>query len=160
MLDKLTMHLQTTLIGLSGLLSSCGIFSIDPQEEWINVDYKNDLNSTIEIRFEPDSLILSENILIGSEVLEPLSSWTQTDFVNNGDDKKNIETIVDEYLNFTIQLYQSDSLVKVWEDPPGYYGDSIHSPFNYDSWEIRPVESNPENVVGAVTFIITEEDLK
>jgi len=159
-MDKLTMHLQIILIGLSGLLSSCGIFYIDPPEEWINVDYKNDLNSIIEIRFEPDSLVLSENILIGSEVLEPLSSWTQTDFENYGDDEKNIATIVDEYLNFTIQLYQSDSLVKTWEGPPGCYGDSIHSPFNYDSWEIRPVESSPKNVVGTITFTITEDDLE
>ncbi len=38
-MDKLTMHLRIILIGLSGLLSSCGIFSIDPQE----LEYQREL---------------------------------------------------------------------------------------------------------------------
>jgi len=159
-MDKLTMHLRIILIGLSSLLTSCGIFSIDPPQEKINANYENTLSDTIEINFKPDSSVLTDNILIGNKVLEPLSIWTQIDFVNNDDNQRNIETIVDVYSGFTIELYQSDSLIKVWQGPPGNYGDSIHSPFNYDSWEIRPAESKSPNVVGAVTFTIIEEDLE
>jgi len=154
------MHLRIILIGLSSLLTGCGIFSIDPPQEWIDVEYENNLNYQIEIKFHPDSTVLNTNALIGTKVLDPSSVWVQTDFVNNEDELRNIQTIVDEYESFTIELYRSDSLVKAWDGRPGNYGDSIHSPFNYDSWEVKSVNDRGPNTVGAVTFTITEEDLK
>ena len=94
-------------------------------------------------------------------MISPLQSVIQLEFVaNDSNDSDNIEKAGKFYNDFSIELYQSDSLVKVWGGPSGYYGDSIHSPFNYDSWEIRPVESNPQNIIGAVAFTISEEDLE
>ena len=73
----------------------------------------------MKFKFHPDSTVLNTNALIGTKVLDPSSVWVQTDFVNNEDELRNIQTIVDEYESFTIELYRSDSLVKAWDGRPG-----------------------------------------
>ena len=162
-MDKLTMHLQTILTGLSILIatSGCGFLAWDEPEEKLRIVYENESSDTILLKFVQDNLNKIDYSWEDSLVISPLKSVIQLEFVaNDSNDSDNIEKAGKFYKDFSIGLYQSDALVKTWEGPPGYYGDSIHSPFNYDSWEIRPVESNPENIVGAVTFTITEEDLE
>lgn len=155
------MHLRIILIGLSSLLTACGIFSIDPPNDKHEINFENGADENISVVFETDSLTRSQfEVDEDSVILSPLSIYTLTKFVGEETEIETIEEAVDYQSIYTIKLYTSDSLIKVWEGTPDYYGDSIHSPFNYDSWEIRPVDENPENVVGAVTFTIKEEDLK
>ena len=124
------------------------------------LNLKNSTASTVLIVLNTDSLTRSQFetfedslVLVADDVFVPF------DFVAEYNDESVVEAV--EILEiYTIKIYESNVILKIWEGPSDYYGDSIHSPFNYDSWEIRPVEENPENVVGAVTFTITEEDLE
>ncbi len=156
------MHLRTILIGLNILLfmSGCGFLAWDEPDDKLTITVVNQTEESILIIANPKDNSVLKADWKDSISLKPQKSEIQFTFVKEdlGNDY-NIELAVDFYRNFIINV--NDTIVQKWEGgTPGYYGDSIHSPFNYDSWEIRPVESNPENVVGAVTFTITEEDLK
>lgn len=118
------------------------------------------LKITQIIKFIPDSSVKIDFYFPYSLTILPKDVKNHRSFVDDKDYEMNLENTVNGYSHFSIELYQSDSLVKVWEGSPGNYGDSIHSPFNYDSWEIKSTESKSPNVVGAVAFTITEEDLK
>jgi hypothetical protein len=154
------MHFRIILIGLSGLLTGCGIFSIDPPTDWLDVDFQNDTDNQILIKFIPDSSVTIDYYFSDSLIILEKNVTNHRSFVDDKDYEMNLENTVEGYSSFSIELYQSDSLVKVWDGPSGYFGDSIHSPFNYDSWEIKPVDDRGPNTVSAITFTITEEDFK
>ena len=162
-MHKLTTHLRIITIGLSIFLTipSCGLLLWDEPDDKLNLAYENKSSNTILLKFVQYNSNEFDYSWKDSLVISSSQSITQLEFVaNDSDNSDNIEKAIMFYNAFSIEIFQSDSLIKVWEGPPGYYGDSIHSPFNYDSWEIVPVEDNPENIVGAVTFTITDENLK
>jgi len=162
-MHKLTTHLRIITIGLSIFLtiSSCGLLLWDEPVEKHSINY---INATQEIKtlvISTDSLTRAQFVVHeDSTILNPTTTYTQVNFVGDSDVLSTIREAVDYINSYVIKVYQADSLIKEWNGTPGYYGDSINSPFNYDSWEIVPVEDNPENIVGAVTFTITDEDLK
>ena len=59
----------------------------------------------------------------------------------------------------TVRLLVENNVIKEWTGPRSY-DDSIHSPFNCDSWVFEALEPDARNVVGKMTFTITDEDLK
>jgi len=151
-MDKLTMHLRIILIGLSSMLSGCGIFSIDPPELEYKENYKNETSSPIYIIFEnssfKDSLFINSYTTVNKEI-----------FVD-GEQEPIIE-IVDGFSRYDviIKLFTTEKK-KEWTKPSGSFGDSINSPFNYDSWVYEPLENDSTGAVGQITFTITEDDLE
>ena len=62
-------------------------------------------------------------------------------------------------------LTKSKQLINEWSPPIGSFGDSINSPFNYDSWEASAYDevvetSGWEFIHGELIFTITNEDLE
>ena len=63
------------------------------------------------------------------------------------------------------QMYLGEELINEWSPPTGSFGDSINSPFNYDSWEASAYDevvetSGWEFIHGELIFTITNEDLE
>ena len=75
-------------------------------------------------------------------------------------DEETLILAVDLYSDDTIRLFKNDIFVREWIGPPGNFGDSINSPFNYDSWVLESLDSDASDIVGKITFTITDEDLK
>jgi len=148
------------MIGLSIFFStsSCGLLLWDEADDKLRIELVNLTEWPISIVGKPnDSSVFNFN---WKDSLRLNSGQSQVQFTYVAEDldsDSNIELAVGFYDKFII--FKNDTVAQQWNGTLGYYGDSINSPFNYDSWEIVPVEDSPENIVGAVTFTITDEDL-
>ncbi len=110
-MNKLTMHLRIILIGLSGLLSSCGIFSIDPPTDKHEINFENGADENILVVFKTDSLTRSQfEVDEDSIILSPLSIYTHTEFVGEDTEPETIKEAVDYQSIYTIKLYTSEIL--------------------------------------------------
>jgi len=155
MMHKLIVYMQVTLIGLRKnslasiiALALLGLMACSPEEAFqFNDRYlKNSTDSTVSyVRFLNRPSSIDSSIV----VIPPQSIFDKGSFNLLDDDQYNgAETFA--YKTAKVQLYVSDSLVKTWEGPGGAYGDSINSPFNYDSWVYED---------DGITFTITEDDI-
>ncbi len=155
-MHKLTMRLQIILIGLSVIfLNGCALFSYDEPDELYLIEYSNFSKKDITLVLRNVTAEISESYTIkpgnigGSNNGLPLGSNPTKGYLDDLDRS-----------NVKIELYTEDEqLVKEWIGPPDNFGDSINSPFNYDSWKFESLTPDAKNVVGKVTFTITDEDL-
>ena len=160
-MNKLIVRLPIILIGLSLLLfSGCRLTDIDPPEKHYLERYLNSSIKEITIVLKnsnTSSIVKSFTISKGNE-----ENGLYSGIAFTGGDKP-IENYVDNlsYASINkIELYVGNSLVKEWNGPSGNFGNSINSPFNYDSWSFKPIESTGNNVVGKIIFTITNEDIE
>jgi len=58
-----------------------------------------------------------------------------------------------------VKIYRNDSLKVTWEGPAAYLPDTIHSFFNYNSWEIK-LTPDASGQTGTLNFHIEEADLE
>ncbi len=58
-----------------------------------------------------------------------------------------------------VKIYRNDSLKVTWEGPAADLPDSVHSFFNYNSWEIKLTPDVPGQT-GTINFYIEETDLE
>ena len=57
-----------------------------------------------------------------------------------------------------------EELIKEWNRPAGFFGDTINSPYNYDSWEVFKYDKVVKGegwifIHGELVFTISNEDL-
>lgn len=159
-MHKLIMHGRIMLIGLSmGLyLSGCILFNIDPPNKNYIEKYRNSSNKEITIVMKK---MTSTEVIEISTISQGKESSLHIDSYFNGGDTP-INGYVDDLVRGEIkkiELYVEGLLVKEWVEPPGFFGDSINSPFNYDSWVFEALKPDDRNVVGKITFTITDDDL-
>ena len=158
-MDKLITRLLIILIGLSPLLfSGCRLTEIDPPEKWAVVKFLNSSGEDVIIKMinHPISYNGRDIIINIDSMIEEGSNeyiFGEKNAINSyfsilgSDDKTRIE------------LYVGNSLVKEWTPPSGNFGNSINSPFNYNSWKFESIEPTGNNVVGKIIFTITNEDI-
>ena len=172
-MNKLIKPIITILIGLN--LVSC-----DPYESFVNPVYvqgiKNDSDQEIMLIFE---IFYSweEDSIIDTMMIAPQSKYLGIDkyYYNipkaGEEDSDFIERNISYNLHLadgktpSYKLYVQDQLIKQWDFPTGSFGDSINSPFNYDSWEASAYDevvetSGWEFIHGELIFTITNEDLE
>lgn len=61
-----------------------------------------------------------------------------------------------DFLVGKLRVYRGDSLLVTWKGPAQDLPDSVHSPFNYNSWDYWLIDGSDGN--GIIQFTITEED--
>lgn len=176
-MNKLIKPIITILIGLN--LVSC-----DPYESFVNPLYvqgiKNDSDQEIMLIFEvfysweEDSIIDTMMIAPQSKYLGidkfyyfniPIAGEEESDFIErNISNYYNRDSPVIDVAPL-YKLYVQDQLIKQWGLPTGSFGDSINSPFNYDSWEASAYDEVVKTsgwvfIHGELIFTITNEDLE
>ncbi|MDB2317395.1 hypothetical protein N9V23_01400 [Flavobacteriales bacterium] len=178
-MNKLIKPLIVTLIGLS--LSSC-----DPEVTFIGPVYtqtiQNDSDQAIKwLRYsltvfnnQGEDLVLKSDTTIvaphtrmfgvykGHYFPTPEVGEEETDFKERCISNFNhypysIDTPI-------FKLYVGDELINEWMGPSDYLGDTINSPYNYDSWEVIAYDKvldveGVEVVHGELVFTITNDDL-
>ena len=174
-MNKLIMPLIFTLIGLN--LSSC-----DPEITIIDPVYtqaiKNDSDQEIKwlfhsLAYRPEELVLVVDTMIIAPLTKSLGIYQGHFYSPLGDGQEEfdfIENTISVYNDSVIfkqckfQLYVGEEFIKEWNRPSGYFGDTINSPFNYDSWEVIAYDKvldveGVEVVHGELVFTITNDDL-
>jgi hypothetical protein len=175
-MNKLIRPLLVILIGLS--LSSC-----DPEETFHLNGYtqtiKNDSDHEItwlyhRLANKKEDLVLKSDTTIvaphtrmfgvykGHYFPTPEVGEEETDFKERCISNFNhypysIDTPI-------FKLYVGDELINEWMGPSDYLGDTINSPYNYDSWEVIAYNKvldveGVEVVHGELVFTITNDDL-
>ena len=175
-MNKLIMLLTTILIGLN--LSSC-----DPEETFHEHGYtqaiKNDSDQEIKWVFRGFATKLEERVLqINTMIIAPHTKslgFSQGHFYSPLDDGQEesdfIENTISVYDSFPLnneeckfQLYVGDQFIKEWNLPTGSFGDTINSPYNYDSWEVikydEVVQEGLQFIHGEIVFTISNEDIE
>ena len=124
------------------------------------ISFLNAKNNNINLTNE-EELFLQNNQPLR---LHNEAYWPPYNF-NENDTPKGF--VIDSYFSILgsddetrIELYVGNSLVKEWTPPSGYFGNSINSPFNYNSWKFESIEPTGNNVVGKIIFTITNEDIE
>ena len=175
-MNKLIMPLIFTLIGLN--LSSCDpeITIIDPvytqaikndsdQEiKWLFYALKTNVEGTPVLKI--DTIFIAPNakslgISEGYFFSKPHDGQEESDFIENTISVYN-DSVIFKQCKF--QLYVGEEFIKEWNRPSGYFGDTINSPYNYDSWEVIAYDKvldveGVEVVHGELVFTITNDDL-
>ncbi|WP_320002675.1 hypothetical protein [Shiella aurantiaca] len=161
-MHKWMRHLPIILIGLIStfIFQGCNLFMFDPPTEWHRVEFENLSSHEIKLTFKANEgkntiIHWEDSFYIGSMV-----SYSVFNLVGDEAEKATIEKASNEFKDVIITLYIGSDSVKSWKGSSDYFEDTINSPFNYNSWEIRSVPKNPQNIVGAVTFTISDEDLQ
>ena len=150
------MRLPIIMIGLSTiLLSGCP----GNPREYYHQNFKNMSGSEIHIIIIGDVLYPGDDTLViaANETKTRLDLVAERDADGDGVLRQNIDNL--DYLSDTIKLIMENKIKKQWTGPICHYGDSINSPFNYDSWDFESLNPDPKNVLGKVTFTITDDDL-
>ncbi len=154
-MHKLTMRLQIILIGLSViLLNGCALFSYDPPVEYYEGYFYNKASSEVEIIFKKKEG-MTDTILVPSNETRLWGDFAKDD---NLPSRQVVEILYDEDL--AIGLSTNNTEKQEWIGPSGNFGDSINSPFNYDSWVFEALTPDAKNIVGKITFTITDADLE
>lgn len=159
MTDKFKSLGIAILIGLSAYsLTSCHLFfdrfSPPPAEE-VGVYFKN--ASSKEVIFE---IIPNGNKM----VLKPGERQRDRNF-------RLVEAPVVYYLSASrflrnkITLSSEGVVKKEWKGPPGHFGDSVNSPYNYDAWSSEKVSLREKAMYSThesqrIIFTVTDADLK
>jgi hypothetical protein len=153
MMHKLITLGTITLIGLSSImLTGCpgNPLSIDELDESYEVYYDNQSSEVIVIQ-ESSRLIQLE--------IEAGFRKEYSFFVGDSDGgQPPIQKYVD-LIGDKVTITVEGSIKKEWEKPAGSFGNNVNSPFNYDSWMLELLEPDANNVVGKITFTITDDDL-
>ncbi len=176
-MNKLILPLIVILIGLN--LSSCDpeITIIDPvytqaikndsdQEiKWLFYALKTNVEGTPVLKI--DTIFIAPNakslgISEGYFFSKPHDGQEESDFVENCISIYNSYPFNNESCKY--QLYVGDEVINEAMGPSGYFGDTINSPFNYDSWEVIAYDKvldveGVEVVHGELVFTITNDDL-
>ena len=154
---KLTMRGRIILIGLSTSLYLSGscIFLMDPPDKLYQENFKNISDAEIQIVFISNSKIVENDTI----VISPNKTKKRGEFV--ADDQPIMKNASDfDFFDYTIKLILEDDEIKQeWLGPAGSFGDHINSPFNHDSWLFEALNPDERNVVGKITFTITDDDL-
>jgi len=160
-MKRLISHFPIILIGLSLLICfGCVLTEIDPPEKHYLEKYLNFSNETITIKM----LDVSEMIVVKSFLLpsgDERSGLYQDLYFNGGDNP--VKNYIDDLSRSNIkriEIYLGDIMVKEWIlEPSGNYGMGENNPFNYDSWVFEKIEPTGNNIVGKITFTITNDDI-
>lgn len=150
-----------TLIGLN-LLTGCNIFGWTPPEEWFEEVYRNQSSKKVFITLviKGKSKDYTEKVVINADTEQLLRRFPLSE--TGGEGKK----IINQRVQNTSPLYKKiivknseGNVLKEWEGiAPDYLGQDVNSPFNYDSWVYKPLNSS--NSIGKIIFTITDEDFK
>lgn len=171
-MNKLMKHLLIILIGLSN-------FSCDPEESFdIHIyerTFRNNSDNVIKVVYysldsENFNTPISEVLMLPSNTkLKPnFELGISSEGVEEGNITRIIENNVSIYYDFVNQfgkfeLLLDDNLIKEWNGPPGYLGNEINNPFNYDSWEVinyeEPLRQGNLVIEGEIIFTTTNDDL-
>ena len=174
-MNKLTVPLIVTLIGLN--LSSC-----DPEHTFHEHVYtqaiKNDSDQEIKWVFQSLAYKLEELVLdVDTMIIAPHTKSlgiSQGHFYSPLDDDQQefdfIENTISVYNDSAFfkqckfQLYVGEELIKEWNRPAGFFGDTLNSPYNYDSWEVFKYDKVVKGegwifIHGELVFTISNEDL-
>ena len=179
-MNKLIVPLIVTVIGLN--LSSC-----DPEKTFITPVYtqsiKNDSDQEIkwfryslkvfndqeggELVSKVDTTIVNPNtkklgVYKGQYFPIPEVGEEESDFIERSISRFNHYPYSIDIPIF--KLYVGDKLIKEWTGPSGSFGDTINSPYNYDSWEVVKYDEAVqiegwEVIHGELVFTISNEDL-
>ena len=160
MMNKLITRLPIILISLSLLLfSGCRLTEIDPPAKWAVVKFLNSSDEDVIVKMINHPISYN-----GSDIIINIDSMNEEGSSEYVFGEKNA---IDSYFSILggndktrIELYAGNSLVKEWTPPSGNFGNSINSPFNYDSWKFESIEPTGNNVVGKIIFTITNEDIE
>lgn len=140
----------TPIIFISFLLTGCWSKEYD---YWYEMRLFNETTDTL-IYVEGDLNIDPFGMVV------PPNSYPQNfggSKLNVGDDVIFDGLVADQdFLAGKLRVYRGDSLLITWKGPAQDLPDSIHSPFNYNSWDYWLVDDND----GIIQFVITEEDLR
>jgi hypothetical protein len=159
MMHKLITHGTITLIGLSCiLLTGCpgNPFAIDPPPEESKFFLEEFFNSTSA---DIELVLLGDTIAIESNDSIAHSEFATTTLMDNKIILDDWFTGYSETQNNSISLLMDGQLKKNWKGIMESQGLMINSPFNYDSWIITSWNPDANNVVGKITFTITDDDL-
>ncbi|PCI31155.1 MAG: hypothetical protein COB60_12580 [Flavobacteriaceae bacterium] len=157
--NKLIMRLPIILIGLSlFLLTGCILFNIDPPQKWCTVKFLNTSKHDIIVK-------MINHPLSGDDtaILIPIESSREEgtkEFVYENNAIEEYFSIIADNSDVKIEIYLGNIIVKQWNGSSGSFGDSINSPFNYDSWVFESIKPTGENIVGEIVFTITDEDIE
>jgi len=80
--------------------------------------------------------------------------------VSKEDDPYPIKKFFEGFTVVEVTVYRSDSSKVVWGEPAVDLPDSIHSFFNYNSWELEMLGGEFPNPKGILKFYIQEDDFK
>ena len=132
------------------------------------------LSDSLNLSFFPLDVELDDN-LVDTMIIAPHTKSLGIDefyffsLPGNNDSNyiKNSISIYDtnDFEECKFQMYLGEELINEWSPPTGSFGDSINSPFNYDSWEASAYDevvetSGWEFIHGELIFTITNEDLE
>jgi len=159
MMNKLTMPLPIILIGLSlFLFTGCILFNIDPPMKWCTVNFLNASKHNIIVKMINHPLSGDD-----TDILIPIESSSEEgtkEFVYENNPIEEYFSIIADNSDVKIEIYLGNIIIKQWNGSSGSFGDSINSPFNYDSWFFESMKPTGKNIVGKIVFTITDEDIE
>lgn len=152
MIHKSIFILILMMIGLNILVSSCGIFSIDKIDDNFLQKYENQTSKNIEIVFIGNSV--SDTVRIS-----PNSFFVSTIGFSSTENNA-VQEFVDDLdrSDIRVNLYANELFIIQWLPPAGSFGDTLNTPFNYNSWLYEPIE-NRGATKGQIIFTISDADL-
>lgn len=177
MMNKLIMRLPIILIGLS-------LISCDPEETFQDHLYKrvfkNDSNKEIKLVYHNFGSSETDNgntIVSDTLILPPNSKrydFFEQGYSSEGVKEDNLILVIEgnvKVYNTTVlgvpkfQLLINSQLKKEWKGIAKYLGESLNTPYNFDSWKVKKyteVKSPREGefVYGEIIFTITNEDIE
>ena len=180
-MNKLIKPIITILIGLN--LVSCDPYISFVEPVYVGA-FNNNSDQEIMLIFKKFTFHAGDYFLIlDTMMIAPQSKYLVIDvdhglyfplFEAEEEESDFIERAISNYYNrYTpsidetplYKLYVQDQLIKQWGLPTGSFGDSINSPFNYDSWEASEYDEVIktdafEEIYGELIFTITNEDLE
>ena len=169
-MNKWITHGRIIPIGLSLLLSGCILFGWELLEKSrVQQEYANDSGSDVTLVFTyfkaySKDTVLHDTLTLISKGFDVHVRGGRGEFASEGEVDR--ETICREMFHIdgydssrTVRLLVGNNVIKEWTGPRSY-DDSIHSPFNCDSWVFEALERDARDIVGKMTFTITDEDLK
>jgi hypothetical protein len=171
-MKKLMPLLTAILIGLS-------LLGCDPEETFYFYSYRiifqNDTDKKIKLIYYD---LNSDGTGIESIIDTFILNSNARIYFGDGASKEsiledNFELIIKEAVNIfnntpndsKFELYVENEFIKEWKGKANYLGNTINSPYNYDSWELVKYEKvlNPsygEFIYGEIIFTIRDEDLE
>jgi len=136
-----------SIILLIGMSACCRFLACeDVIGERINVLFENDTYNSIKLK---RNATYDDSVIYEIDAREKFFAIKNFS-IEDSDSRNGIESIALKSEKF--ELYVSDELVRTWEGPGGSYGDTLNSPFNYDSWEYDAIQD-------AIIFTITNDDI-
>ncbi len=161
-----TISIQTGLkTALSFLLPLVFAFQcgkkIEPKANNYEVWVHNTTSASISLNFEDTYEVYPKEQQLLITAYDSTNQFNFSPFGFNNSDaiQDPIKQLLDNFSIIRTFVYRNDSLKVTWKGPAADLPDSVHSFFNYNSWEIKLTPDVPGQT-GTINFYIEEADLE